>query len=170
MTITTAELRLADLVPPDKVERRDGRFRLQYPIDESVLAEVGEVQAWLVGLLAADGCVTGDRVVSIRQSGAHGKELVQIVQALLGHRAPISTHHRTNFHGATITSKELVAFLGRFNVIPRKSLDRGGYGRAHPSQGGASKLSSRDSSRTLHRDIFGTSRSRRGQLNYSPKE
>ncbi len=43
-----------------------GQFTRQYPVDDEFFDTIGEEQAWLLGLLAADGWVKNDRVWSIR--------------------------------------------------------------------------------------------------------
>lgn len=95
------------------------RFPLLYPIDERFFDALGPAQAWLVGLFAADGCVRGDRLATISQSGEHGFRLLQHVQHMLGHRAPIRTWKQA--HTITITSATMVDFLKRFHVVERKS-------------------------------------------------
>lgn len=97
----------------------DGWFNLQYPVDPSFFSEIGPKQAWLAGLFAADGCIVNNRVVSISQSGDHGLRLIEQVQEMLGHSAPI-LHHK-NAHQVTVTSPELVELLARFNVTKRKT-------------------------------------------------
>lgn len=97
----------------------DGWFSLKYPVDPSFFSEIGPKQAWLAGLFAADGCILNDRAVSISQSGEHGLRLIEQIQDMLGHRAPI-LHHK-NAHQITITSPELVQLLAGFNVTKRKT-------------------------------------------------
>jgi len=96
-----------------------GRFPLLYPIDEEFFSSLGPQQAWLAGLFAADGCVLNDRLVTLNQSGEHGRRLIEQIQAMLGHQAPIHTRRRA--HTITITSKAMVEFLARFNVVQRKT-------------------------------------------------
>lgn len=57
--------------------------------NEAFFDEVGVSQAWLLGLLAADGCIIKDRHCHLGQSGDDGLEIIEKVVSLLEYSAPI---------------------------------------------------------------------------------
>ena len=99
--------------------------RRQYTINDDFLDDIEEKQAWLIGLLAADGCVRSNKSgFSISQSGERGKALIETIQKMLAHTGNMF-HAKTSAkisHTISITSYKLVERLKAFNIVPRKSL------------------------------------------------
>ncbi len=92
--------------------------------DESFFDVIGPSQAWVLGLLASDGCVRGDRHVHFAQSGPEGLKIVEKVARLLDYRAEIG-HNKTSRqdqHRLWFTSRRVVERLSDFNIVPQKSL------------------------------------------------
>ncbi len=92
--------------------------------DESFFDVLGLEQAWLLGLLAADGCVVKDRHVHLGQSGDDGLAMVSYVKSLLRHEGDLvhSQTIRKTSHRIWFTSTHVVDVLAIFNIVPRKSL------------------------------------------------
>lgn len=91
-----------------------------------IFAEQTPESRWLAGLVAADGCVKGDRSWTLTQSGDEGRATVEHVRSLTGHR--LGVHERTPAKGKTahtiyVPSREMVADLQRhYGIGPRKTL------------------------------------------------
>lgn len=62
-------------------------------VDDSFFDVIGPPQAWVLGLLASDGCISNGGIsVSFGQSGDHGRELVAEVARLLAFDGAIRTY------------------------------------------------------------------------------
>ena len=68
--------------------------RSKYSLNESFFDEVGDIQLWLIGLLAADGWVTNNNI-GLSQSGKHGEELVNYVKNIIGYSGIVYTSTTT---------------------------------------------------------------------------
>ena len=84
------------------------------------------VKYWLIGLIAADGTVNGNRT-SISQSGDGGKNLIEYVKEILESDYEIS-ESISNFNGKTNTiytigfsSKQVIEKLSEYNIVPNKT-------------------------------------------------
>lgn len=108
---------MAEIHPTPK---NGGQFVRKYQVNESFFDSLGEDQAWLVGLLMADGCVHNDATFSLSQSHEPGLALVNAVRAMLSYTGPIGCYKAA--HTLTITSRALVRNLSLFGITPRKSL------------------------------------------------
>jgi hypothetical protein len=79
-------------------------------------------KAYVLGLLAADGCVAGKHprvVFGLQAKDAH---LVEFVRDCLNPEASVWRAQDNGFARIQITSSQMVADLARFGVVPRKSL------------------------------------------------
>jgi hypothetical protein len=101
-------------------ELKRDRFKRRYTINDNFFDVIGEEQAWLLGLLASDGCVHNDRAFSLSQSSNHGEQLIREVQRILSHTGNIL--HCKNAFSITITSEIMVQRLANFGIVPRKTL------------------------------------------------
>lgn len=102
---------------------RAGRFKA-LPCNDAYFDTLGSEQAWLLGFIAADGCIMGKQLC-IGQSGPHGRQILQHVQGLLGHKGKLSsTEHNPGqtSYMMTVTSTRLVARLKELGITQRKSL------------------------------------------------
>jgi hypothetical protein len=94
-------------------------------LNHSFLDTIGPEQAWLIGLLAADGCIINDKRLCVAQSGDHGLALINYCQQLLEHTGHISTTQPklgAASHYLYLPSPNLVEKLAIFGVIPKKTL------------------------------------------------
>ena len=84
------------------------------------------IQAYLLGLLASDGCILSDRPRIQLQVLERDRILVEIIQEELapGYPIKISPYKDKDYNMAKIcfTSTIMCRDLARYNVIPRKSL------------------------------------------------
>ncbi len=100
---------------------------LKYSVNEDYFDIIGDEQAWLIGLLAADGCIHKNKYISLGQSGPQGLKLIKYVKQILNFtgkvfiRNPRKKTHQTEYV-IQITSKKLCDQLRKYNIIPRKSL------------------------------------------------
>lgn len=92
----------------------------RYEVNDNFFDFIGEKQAWLLGMLAADGSISNDRTFSISQSNKHGLELINTIKEMIGFKGKVS--HYKNAHSISLTSEKIAENLAKFNIIPRKSL------------------------------------------------
>lgn len=95
----------------------------KYNVNDNYFDVIGDEQAWLLGLLAADGWISGNQV-GIAQSGNDGLLLIQHIKNILDCDAPIShtkTTHKIS-HGIKFTSTKIIDRLSDFNIVKKKSL------------------------------------------------
>ena len=94
-------------------------------LDHTYLDTMGPEQAWLIGLLASDGCITNEKSFSLGQSGEHGLTTLSYCKELLNHTGVI--YQRQPNKGAKayslyVPSVQLVKRLTEFGLTPKKSL------------------------------------------------
>lgn len=81
---------------------------------------------WLAGLIAADGHIKSASAWNLSQSGAHGRDLIEIVRSLVGHQLTVSRCQPTKGSEAFsiyVPSPQMVSDLADiYGVHPRKSL------------------------------------------------
>jgi hypothetical protein len=101
--------------------------RRQYSVDDNYFDKITNEKAWLIGLLAADGCIHKNKYIILGQSGNNGLILIKYVKKLLKFSGPIErpkiikpTHKQQ--YKIQITSPRLVSKLKEYNIISRKSL------------------------------------------------
>lgn len=93
----------------------------RYTVNECFLDTIGGEQAWLLGLLAADGNVERTRrTFTLAQSGEDGARVVGVVREMLNYTGPLRSSGRVTT--LKVTSGTLVARLADFGVVPAKSL------------------------------------------------
>lgn len=104
-------------------------FTRIYNVNDHFFDEIGESQAWLLGLLASDGNVNDTHRVSISQSGKGGLRTIKYIKGLLETNARIISYepklkgyHCNTSYGMGFTSKPICEKLSEFGIIPRKSL------------------------------------------------
>lgn len=99
----------------------DGRFTRVHSINDQFLDQIGNEQAWFLGLMAADGNVRqGGRHISIGQSKDIGKELVEVIATMIGFNGPIYLYGR--HHHISFTSEQIGRKLAEYGIVPNKSL------------------------------------------------
>ena len=80
---------------------------------------------YFLGLLATDGCVTGDRVVL--DFSESNKELLDYWNEFLGNKCNItkSIHkiYKVPQYRIAFRNKEICDYLGSFRIVPRKTFD-----------------------------------------------
>lgn len=94
-------------------------------IDEFYFDEIDTAEkAWLVGLIAADGCITNKHTFGITQSGDNGYKLISYVRNLL--RVTNQIYRVETFaqpcYIIRANSQKVTASLARYNIIPNKTL------------------------------------------------
>jgi hypothetical protein len=110
-------------IPP-----RKGWQRL-YPIDESAFDEPDEVGWWLIGLLAADGCINAEENrVSLSQRAADADVLYAFYDYVGAAGRPVTKITPRDGWGlggeyreARIFSRRICAVLARHGIVPRKT-------------------------------------------------
>lgn len=97
----------------------------QIHINNTFLDHIGAEQAWFLGLMASDGCVSDAGRASISQSGPHGEEMLKHCLRALGHTGALS-HYLPRIgnevHSLYLPSGRLVSRLADFGIVPRKTL------------------------------------------------
>lgn len=93
-------------------------------INENFFATIGPAQAWLLGLLAADGCINDFGQITLSQSGPHGHHLITYVKRLLDHNGVIyqSSTGRQESYCLSWRSPTLAKHLSSYHITARKSL------------------------------------------------
>jgi hypothetical protein len=100
----------------------DGRFTRIHSINDQFLDQIGNEQAWFLGLMAADGNVRqGGRYITIGQSKDTGKKLIEVVAKMIGFGGPVYTQ-KNNHHQICFTSERLSIKLSEYGIVPNKSL------------------------------------------------
>lgn len=102
-----------------------GQFKRKYNIkNEQCFSNINRTSAWLLGMLASDGCVKKN-VITISQSNDIGKSRIEFIKSIYDCDYPIYTSI-PNKGGAvytlTITSKCMVEQLAEYNIVPNKTL------------------------------------------------
>jgi hypothetical protein len=97
--------------------------RSKYSLNESFFDKVGDIQLWLIGLLAADGWITKNNI-GLSQSGEHGEKLVNYVKNIIGYGGIVYTSTTINelAYSINFTSNKFVKILENYNIINNKSL------------------------------------------------
>ena len=80
---------------------------------------------YFIGLLATDGCVTGNKIVL--EFGEKNKELLDYWNEFLGNKCTINVSIHRVFkvpqYRISFRNKEIADYLGTFGIIPRKSFN-----------------------------------------------
>ncbi len=97
---------------------RKGQF-IRAKLNDSFFQKESQELYWLIGLLAADGCVKDNRV-NISQSGEKGFKLIKYIKKLIGYKGKI--YKSRNAYIIQFTSNIAVNLLKQFNVVEKKSL------------------------------------------------
>lgn len=99
-----------------------GRFTRIHSVNDQFLDQIGNEQAWFLGLMAADGNIRqGGRYITIGQSKEAGKKLMESVAAMIGFDGPIYLK-KNNHHQISFTSEQMVSKMAEYGIVPNKSL------------------------------------------------
>jgi len=99
----------------------DGHWTRGAVDHEEFFDEIGPIQAWLLGLLAADGSVKNKSQITFPQSGSDGKRLVETVRSLLGVENKLKYQVKVDSYSMNLCSEKIVSRLAEFGIVPRKS-------------------------------------------------
>lgn len=109
----------------NNLRTKSGLFRITNSINDNFLNNIKQIQAWFLGLMAADGCVSKKNQFSISQSGDCGKDLIYYLKDILNFNGPIYetvTMSGKISYGLFATSERLVARMKEFGIVNNKSL------------------------------------------------
>lgn len=103
--------------------KKTGRFESKYTFDKSILIDDSPMKYWMLGLLASDGNIRKN-TFSISQSGNRGSDIINYIKGKLNYTGVIY-EYKTNSgkisYGLTVSSKEVVNYLQRYNIIENKT-------------------------------------------------
>jgi hypothetical protein len=95
-------------------------------VDDSFFSKIDTPEkAWLLGVLAADGCVKRKNRIALSQSGYSGYRLIVYVKKLLNLRNKITNYKPKNgneVYAISVVSDKLTNDLKKYNIVPKKSL------------------------------------------------
>jgi len=99
-----------------------GKF-CRIPINEDLFKALDNRSAWLLGLFAADGCISKIGTISISQSGVAGLKLIEYLVDILGgklniHR--IKTYAQDAFN-ISFTSETAKSFFEKYGIVNNKT-------------------------------------------------
>jgi len=92
-------------------------------INHSFFSEMGPIQFWLLGFLAADGSVKKTGRISIYQSGQEGLDIITKIASLINHTNKIyksETIGRDSF-GIDFSSDIFLEVLAKYNIVNNKT-------------------------------------------------
>jgi hypothetical protein len=93
--------------------------------NEEIFANLTPNSAWLLGILASDGCVGDDNGITINQSGIHGLKLIEYIAKLISFSGAVRKYKPRGgqvSHSIRFTSERTAQHLSVYNIVPRKSL------------------------------------------------
>src|ERR1700677_3037577 len=96
-----------------------GKFVRQFSVNDAAFSSLTNKTAWVLGLIASDGCVKNSSTVTVSQSHVHGLQRLMEMKKILGCKGGIYT--RGDVHSLYFSSAQIVTDLTKFNVVPRKS-------------------------------------------------
>jgi len=99
---------------------------MRHDVDDNFFSSLNSQSAWLLGLLAADGCIEGNRKRWIlSQSGDHGLDIIKEVSGLISFGGVI---HRgqpkvgNTYHYIRVSSSQMVSDMSAYGIVPAKTL------------------------------------------------
>lgn len=109
------------------IKMRGAEAHRIYQIDDEAFSEVTPDGAYFTGLIMADGCVCGDRLmISLQKSD---RAIVERLRQFLKTTSPLrekdarnSTYGGSSQILLSVSSRQIVADLSRYGITPRKSL------------------------------------------------
>lgn len=101
-------------------DKKKGIF-LRYNVNDHFLDKMTYESAWLMGLLAADGCIIDGKRICIAQSHSAGKQLIKYVKNLLDFAGNIRHDMNVDNYFLQVTSPLLVKQLNKYGIVSRKS-------------------------------------------------
>lgn len=94
-----------------------------FDIDENFFSKWSPEMAYVLGLIATDGCISRSGAVSLC---VNDKELLEKVRLVMGSEHIIKSHkHQEALYGFRFTRKKLTADLKKLGILPKKSLTIG---------------------------------------------
>lgn len=113
-----------------KVKSENGQYKNWGGINDSYFSSIDtEEKAWLLGLLAADGCVKRNKRgkpsgITIAQSGDRGKEIITYIKSILSINNSVVTVKTIcqDSHSIGACSERVVGDLAKYNIVSVKSL------------------------------------------------
>lgn len=99
-------------------------MKRKYSIDDSYFKNIQHIQAWLLGILAADGCICKN-TITISQSGKEGLKIITYIKKITNFKGNIliTQPKKGNIvYTLAIRSAEIIEDLKKYNIVPRKSL------------------------------------------------
>jgi hypothetical protein len=106
-----------------KLNSKNYRGRHKHILNTDYFKSNDKDMYWLIGLLAADGCVYKN-TIKLSQSGPTGYSIISHITKLLDYKNPIGKHNPKNgntSYNITISSKEMIDDIGKFGIIPQKT-------------------------------------------------
>jgi hypothetical protein len=97
----------------------NNRFTQKFFINEEFFKEISYKQAYYLGLIASDGCITGDKIVSLSQSNKNGLALLLQIKNMLDWNGNI--YKCNNSYTMYYMSKVAVNFLNSYGICKRKT-------------------------------------------------
>ncbi len=90
-------------------------------INEEFFKEISYKQAYYLGLIASDGCITNDKIVCLSQSNKNGLSLLMQIKNMLNWNGNI--YKCRNSYTMYYMSKVAVTFLKSYGIFERKTYD-----------------------------------------------
>jgi len=107
-----------------KVSSQKGQFKQEIFINDGVFSEIKELQAWILGLYASDGCVDKHGRISIAQSGGAGYKIIKYLCDIFGidykHIIPCKTKRKISYN-ISFNSVKLLKIFSEYNIIRNKT-------------------------------------------------
>lgn len=107
----------------NKIPLRQREYR-KYPINEKFFSKWSNDNAYIIGFITADGCISGKRVVEIGIS-AKDVALLKYIKDIMGIENPIysSINKKSGkeINSLSFSSAKIVKDLSKYNIIPRKT-------------------------------------------------
>jgi hypothetical protein len=107
-----------------KISSQKGQFKQEIFINNDAFNEISEIQAWILGLYASDGCVGKYGRISIAQSGEVGYKLIKylcdIFEIDYKHIIPCKTKRKISYC-ISFNSTKLLKIFSEYNIIRNKT-------------------------------------------------
>lgn len=92
---------------------------IKYNINEKFFIKKTNSLFWLIGILAADGCIRNNHI-SISQSNLHGLKLIKHIKKLIEFNGKI--YNYKNSYSIQFTSNKVIKILNKYNIVQNKTL------------------------------------------------
>lgn len=110
------------------VKRTMSEIVRKHDFNENYFNILNNESAWVIGLLASDGCIHNDTGISLSQSGTNGLKIMEYVKNILNFTGPVYTNTKVKKkshnirHAIVLNSSQTVSKLSEYNIVQRKSL------------------------------------------------